>query len=48
MVYEIMCDKRRRYTVKANRRTIVKGMLAAGALPLFNIGCAYRKGWEVA
>ena len=24
----------------ANRRTIVKGLLAAGALPLFNIGCA--------
>ena len=26
--------------MKANRRTIVKGLLAAGAMPLFGIGCA--------
>ena len=29
--------------MNTKRRTIVKGLLAAGALPLFN-----RKGWEVA
>ena len=27
--------------MKTNRRTIVKGLMAAGALPLFNIGCAH-------
>ena len=27
--------------MKVNRRTIVKGLMAAGTLPLFNIGCAH-------
>ena len=27
--------------MNVNRRTIVKGLMAAGTLPLFNIGCAH-------